>query len=141
MQDTFLTKSIDQSTSIIYDRNEVVTAPLWSTGTSELKSIYTSSNQPHHQKIYYRKIYSNDIETGSLDVEFSIAYGNTFGSGSSTGSYGLIDYVPIGGSDIGTLVVSESRVIYNQYRNILTDYDRRENLSSGSFISDFSRPV
>lgn len=133
MQDTFLTKSIDQSTSIIYDRTEVVTAPLWSTGISELKSIYTSSNQPHHQKIYYRKIYSNDKETGSLDVEFSIAYGNTVGSGSSTGSYGLIDYVSASIDNQLFLVVSESKVIYNQYRNILTDYDRRENLSSGSF--------
>jgi hypothetical protein len=132
MKDTFLTKSIDQSTSTIYDRNEIVSAPLWSTGKSELTSIYTSSNQPHHQRIYYRNIYSNNINTESLDVEFSIAYGNTFGSGSSTGSYGLIDYIAMV-SDTSSLVVSESRVVYNQYRNLLTDYDRRENLSSGSF--------
>ena len=132
MKETFLTKSIDQSTSIIYDRNEVVSAPLWSTGKSELTSIYTSSNQPHHQRIYYRNIYSNNIDTGSLDVEFSIAYGNTFGSGSSTGSYGLIDYISTV-SDTASLVVSESKVVYTQYRNLLTDYDRRENLSSGSF--------
>ena len=124
MKETFLTKSIDQSTSIIYDRNEVVSAPLWSTGKSELTSIYTSSNQPHHQRIYYRNIYSNNIDTGSLDVEFSIAYGNTFGSGSSTGSYGLIDYISTV-SDTTSLVVSESKVVYTQYRNLLTDYDRR----------------
>ena len=42
MKETFLTKSIDQSNSIIYDRNEVVSEPLWSTGKSELTSIYTS---------------------------------------------------------------------------------------------------
>jgi hypothetical protein len=125
MQDniyTYLTKSLDFQTGFLYDRKEAVKAPLWSTGKSELHSIYTSSNQPHHQKIYYRDIYSNDLRTGSYDVEFSIAYGHYAGSGSSTGSYGLIN-----------TFVTESRAIYNQYRNYLLDQDKLKYVENGKF--------
>ena len=125
MQDniyTYLTKSLDFETGFLYDRKEAVKAPLWSTGKSELNSIYTSSNQPHHQKIYYRDIYSNDVRTGSYDVEFSIAYGHYAGSGSSTGSYGLIN-----------TFVTESRAIYNQYRNYLLDLDKLKYVENGKF--------
>ena len=127
---TFVTKSIDTSTSFLYDRREVVTGPLWSTGKSYLDSIYTSSNQPHHQKIYYKNIFSNNQSTQSLDVEFSISYGNFYGSGSSTGSYGLISG---SGSGWNKLSVTESMAIYSQYRNLLLDYDKREYLSNGKF--------
>lgn len=125
MQDniyTYLTKSLDFETGFLYDRKEAVKAPLWSTGKSELNKIYTSSNQPHHQKIYYRDIYSNDYRTGSYDVEFSIAYGHYAGSGSSTGSYGLIN-----------TFVTESKAIYNQYRNYLLDQDKLKYVENGKF--------
>ena len=125
MQDniyTYLTKSLDFETGFLYDRKEAVKAPLWSIGKSDLNKIYTSSNQPHHQKIYYRDIYSNDYRTGSYDVEFSIAYGHYAGSGSSTGSYGLIN-----------TFVTESRAIYNQYRNYLLDQDKLKYVENGKF--------
>ena len=54
---TFIKKEIDSVTSFLYDRKEVVTAPMWPNNSSQLNNIYTSSIQPHHQKIYYRTIF------------------------------------------------------------------------------------
>jgi hypothetical protein len=125
---TLIKKEIEKNTSFLYDRKEVVTAPMWPNNSSSLYNIYTSSNQPHHQKIYYRTIFSDKERTGSLDVDFSIAYGHYAGSGSSTGSYGLIS-----SSATPTFAVSESKAIYSQYRNMLYDYDKRKYLSDGKF--------
>jgi hypothetical protein len=119
---TYVTKSIDFSTGFLYDRREALTAPLWSTNSSSLQSIHTSSNQPHHQRIYYRDIYSNPYRTGSYDVEFSIAYGHCFASGSSTGSYGLIPKDS-----------KESLAVYRQYRNYLLDQDNLKFINDGKF--------
>lgn len=129
---TLIKKEIDSVTSFLYDRKEVVTAPMWPNNSAELRNIYTSSNQPHHQKIYYRTIFSDSTRTGSLDVDFSIAYGHYAGSGSSTGSYGLITSGSYGLSD-PKFPVSESMVIYSQYRNLLYDFDKRKYLSDGKF--------
>lgn len=125
MSATYIKKKIDQDTSFLYDRKEVVTAPMWTTDKESLLGIYTSSNQPHHQKIYYRNVYSNNVNTSSIDVEFTIAYGNILNSGSSTGSFGLIEGTP--GS------VSESYTNYTQYRNLLSDYETINTFTSGSF--------
>ena len=130
---TYITKSIDTQTSFLYDRREIVSAPLWSTNTSSLTSIFTSSNQHHHQRIYYMDVFSNSSKTSSLDVEFSLAYGHYAGSGSSTGSYGLIT-----GSAIHKNHVSESRAIYSQYKNYLLDLDKiKYTESSGSVGGKF----
>lgn len=126
---TYITKSIDTQTSFLYDRREIVSAPLWSTNTSNLTSIFTSSNQHHHQRIYYMDVFSNSSKTSSLDVEFSLAYGHYAGSGSSTGSYGLIT-----GSAIHKNHVSESRAIYSQYKNYLLDLDKIKYVDSTNSV-------
>lgn len=126
---TFIKKEIDQA-SFLYDRREIVTAPLWPHGSSSLFTIYTSSNQPHHQKIYYRTVYSDIRRTGSMDVDFSIAYGHFMGSGSSSGSFGLIASSSASGQ---RFPVSESMAIYSQYRSLLYDYDKRKYISEGKF--------
>lgn len=126
---TYITKSIDTQTSFLYDRREIVSAPLWSTNTSSLTSIFTSSNQHHHQRIYYMDVFSNSSKTSSLDVEFSLAYGHYAGSGSSTGSYGLIT-----GSAIHKNHVSESRAIYSQYKNYLLDLDKIKYVDSTNSV-------
>ena len=125
---TFIKKEIESVTSLLYDRKEVVTAPMWPNNSSQLTNIYTSSIQPHHQKIYYRTIFSDATRTGSIDVDFSIAYGHYAGSGSSTGSYGLIS-----SSTTPIFPVSESMAIYSQYRSMLYDQDKRKHLSDGKF--------
>lgn len=131
-KNTLIKKEIESATSFLYDRKEVVTAPMWPNNSSELSNIYTSSNQPHHQRIYYRTVFSNPTRTGSLDVDFSIAYGHYAGSGSSTGSYGLITSGSYGLSD-PKFPVSESMAVYSQYRNLLYDSDKRKYLSDGKF--------
>lgn len=125
---TYVTKSIDLETSFLYDRKEVVTAPMWSTNTSSLNAIFTSSNQHHHQRIYYMDVYSNSTKTSSLNVEFSLAYGHYLGSGSSTGSYGLITTSHSIKND-----VSESKAIYGQYKNYLFDLDKTKYIEGGKF--------
>lgn len=125
---TYVTKSIDLETSFLYDRKEVVTAPMWSTNTSSLNAIFTSSNQHHHQRIYYMDVYSNSSKTSSLNVEFSLAYGHYLGSGSSTGSYGLITTTHSIKND-----VSESKAIYGQYKNHLFDLDKTKYIENGKF--------
>lgn len=125
---TYVTKSIDLETSFLYDRKEVVTAPMWSTNTSSLNAIFTSSNQHHHQRIYYMDVYSNSSKTSSLNVEFSLAYGHYLGSGSSTGSYGLITTTNSIKND-----VSESKAIYGQYKNYLFDLDKTKYIENGKF--------
>lgn len=121
---TYVTKSIDIQTSFLYDRREVVSAPMWSTDSSSLSSIFTSSNQHPHRKIYYMDVYSNSLNTASLHTEFSLAYGHYESKGSITGSSGFIT------SSTG---VSESRAIYNQFKNNLLAYDNAKYIENGKF--------
>jgi len=95
-----------------YDKHITNVYPSWTNGSSSLHSIFTSSDQPHRTKIYYREVYSEkNLENG---VQFTIAYGDINGIGSSTGSFGDIKHN-----------VFESKAIYSQYRNTLhgTDND------------------
>jgi len=121
---TYITKSIDLETSFLYDRREVVTAPMWSTNSSSLNSIFTSSNQHPHRKIYYMDVYSNSLNTASLHTVFSLAYGHYAGNGSAVGSNGFIT------SSTG---VSESRAVYSQFKNQFLDYDKSKYLEDGKF--------
>jgi alpha-tubulin suppressor-like RCC1 family protein len=130
----FIKKRIDDEASFLYDRKEVVLAPMWSTATSSLFSAFTSSNQPHHQKIYYRNVYADVTKTGSLDVDFSISYGNITNSGSSTGSFGILTGSLSSSVQIFN-PVSESLAVYSLYRNMLIDTVANKNnyLSDGKF--------
>jgi alpha-tubulin suppressor-like RCC1 family protein len=93
-----------------YDKHETILKPTWSTNTSSLNSIFINPNQPYRSKIYYREVYSEEnLENG---VQFTIAYGDFSGAGSSTASYDTIPYN-----------VYESKAIYSQYRNTLYETD------------------
>lgn len=131
----FIKKQIDEQTSFLYDRREIVVAPMWSTETSSLLTVFTSSNQPHHQRIYYRNVYATGLRTGSQDVDFTISYGNIVNSGSSTGSYGILTGSLSSSGAVIFNPVSESRAIYSSYRNMLIDTVNNKNnyLSSGKF--------
>lgn len=90
------------------DRQETFTRPLWYDNQSKLTKIYTSSNQSFNTKIYYRNVYGDSkLENGT---QFSIAYGDIAGFGSTTGSNEDLPYN-----------VYESKAIYLQYRNLLID--------------------
>jgi hypothetical protein len=92
-----------------YDRQETITHPMWSEGKSELIAIYTSSLQSFPTRIYYRDVYDRyDLSNG---VQFSIAYGDVNGFGSTTGSNDELPYN-----------VYESKAIYSQYYNLLINH-------------------
>lgn len=100
----------DIEKSAIYDRHEDIYSALWYDSEVRLTSIFTSSLQSNESKIYYTDVYkSSDTEIGP---EFSIAYGDLYGYGSSTGSFGFIP-----------TSVSESKAIYSKYQNMLLGTD------------------
>jgi len=85
----------------------IETRGLWSAGTGELLTFFTSSLQTSSSKEYYYEVWSS----ASLDCEdaqvFSVTYGHYAGSGSSSP----------GGEESDT----PSKAIYSQYRLICLD--------------------
>jgi hypothetical protein len=87
---------------------EVVTTGLWSGDTGSLTTAFTSSVQAiADSSNYYVNVY--DTQTTS-SVQFAIAYGHKFGSGS----------VSLDVSDNSTLA---SKATYAQYRSLLLEQD------------------
>ena len=95
------------SDAVSTSQREVVTAPLWSDGLSELNKISTSSNQTENQKRYYYQIFNDPNSVGGAQSQFSMAYCDSKGSGSSTGSFGYdpLDY--------------PTKANYSQYKQLL----------------------
>ena len=89
------------------NQKEVVTAPLWSKNQAGLTDIFTSSFQSTNQKRYYYEIYNSQSNLQGAESQFSIAYGDSMGSGSSTGSsnQNVYDY--------------PTKTVYSQYRQML----------------------
>ena len=102
----------EENIAIKYDRHEYFDDALWSDNYTELNAIFTSSLQSENTKIYYRDIYKSS-DTSSFP-EFSIAYGDYYGYGSSTGSFGNIP-----------TNVYESKTVYSQYQNLLLNSDTK----------------
>jgi hypothetical protein len=94
----------------VTNRTEIVTSGIWSgdTGSLDVKANYTSSAQVESTSgRYYLDVY-NTTETGSGEVQFSIAYGDINGFGAPT----------ITDNDDSTL---PTKATYNQYKNVLLD--------------------
>lgn len=101
---------------------QTVSQPLWSENLNPLSSasisaglgFFTSSNQAG--KDYYINVYHRNpniaASTSSAAIQFAIAYGHRFGSG----SYGDPNVVSANNSND-----TPSRAIYSQYRNMLLD--------------------
>jgi hypothetical protein len=89
------------------NQKEVVSAPLWSNGRASLTAVFTSSAQSDSQKRYYYEIFNSQSNQQGAESQFSIAYGDSVGSGSSTGSatQNLYDY--------------PTKAIYAQYKQML----------------------
>ena len=87
---------------------QVVTTGLWSGDTGSLTSFFTSSTQEAAASANY---YVNVYDTAGADnVQFAVAYGHKFGSGS----------VSLANNDDSKLA---SKATYAQYRSILLDQD------------------
>lgn len=89
------------------NRRELVTAPLWSGNNTDLYTAFTASEQSDATKRYFYEVYNSQSSFPNSEVQFSVTYGHSKGSGSSTGSYGAQDY------DYPT------RAIYSQYKQML----------------------
>jgi hypothetical protein len=89
------------------NRRELVSAPLWSGNNTDLYTVFTSSDQSDGTKRYFYEVYNSQSNFPNAEIQFSVTYGDSKGSGSSTGSYGAQDY------DYPT------RAIYSQYKQML----------------------
>lgn len=133
-QEIFLRKSLRngktftpflEDTDISQNQKEVLSAPLWSKSQAVLSGIYTSSAQSVNQKRYYYEIFNSQSNIQGAEPQFSIAYGDAAGSGSSTGSSGqnLYDY--------------PTKAIYSQYRQILLSSGDTSFTFAGGESSDY----
>lgn len=86
---------------------EAVVAPVWSTNTPILTTFFTSSAQvASNAGTYYYEIYQTGSQEEEAEVQFSIAYGHSQGSGSVAFEAGILEKTP-------------TSVIYGQYRTLI----------------------
>lgn len=87
---------------------DTITAPCWTGNANPITALYTSSVQAAGTSgNYYLNVYNtNPLTDVSSEIQFNIAYGNIFGSGSLL-------------YDAGINGLSPSRTIYGQFRNLI----------------------
>jgi hypothetical protein len=101
------------TTDIVTAKNEIVTTGLWSNGSGSLSTFFTGSSTSiagmsgSATANYYHNVYAS-ATTSSAAVEFSVAYGHKYGSGSAT-------YANNPDTTFAT------KATYFQYRALLTD--------------------
>jgi hypothetical protein len=84
-----------------------ITAPAWSAYTPTLSQMYTSSVQAAGTSgNYYLTVYNTASTDASAEIQFNIAYGNQYGSGSLLYNAGIDGLSP-------------TRTIYGQFRNLI----------------------
>jgi len=91
---------------VVNNVKETVTSGLWSDNLGSLTTYFTASDQSTSQRRYYVDIYQDTPSADGAAVQFSLAYGNAVGSGSS---------------NLGTQQTPASKAIYSQYRNLLLE--------------------
>ena len=116
--------TILDSTDFVVSSDSVV-APAWSTGNPTLTgtNMITSSNAASPSPQFYLDVYDTALTGSTAQVQFSIAYGNVNGSGSTR---------------YNTLVtgMSPSRTTYGQYRNLVyADETQLFNFGTGNTTS------
>ena len=89
---------------MIQNQTELVTGGLWSTGLASLTTHFSSSTQTTTQRRYYVDVQNSLPGASDSLVQYSVAYGHAYGSGSDS---------------VGQLSDSPSRAIYAQYRQLL----------------------
>jgi hypothetical protein len=91
---------------------EIVTTGMWSGDSGQLNEFYTSSTQNlESSSNYYLNVYNYAFPaTSSAEVQFAVAYGHKFGSGSVS-------------LDINNNSTLASKATYAQYRSIILEQD------------------
>ena len=102
-----------------------ITSTLWSDALPTLTTFFTSSTQPTSVSgDYYLEIYQTASDDDTAAVQFDIAYGNKYGSGS----------IPFNLSS-GLEGKSPTSTIYGQYRTMVLG-DENADFTFGDFTSD-----
>lgn len=93
---------------VVKAQNEVVTTGLWSGDVGSLTTFFTSSTQANSTsgKYYYNVYKTSPAIDDAAEVQFAVAYGHLFGSGSPALSV----------DDSSTV---ETKATYTQYRTLL----------------------
>jgi len=100
----------DTIDDVLSNNVETVTRGLFSGNTGSLTNMFLNTNLSANQQTYYQEVYSggNPASSVNSNVEFSIAYGHSAGSGSKDLSGNLNNDTP-------------TRAIYKQYAQILLE--------------------
>jgi hypothetical protein len=104
-------------------RVDSVTATAWSTNSPTLTTFFTSSVTSTNDS-YYKNVYQTASTVSGSAVQFAIAYGNEYGSGSAN----FNDLVP---------GVSPTRTVYGQYRNLIYGSETANFIFGTVTASDF----
>ena len=96
--------------------SDSVTAPAWSTNAQTLTAFFTAS--ANLTSSYYLDVYNTTYNASNAAVQFSIAYGNIYGSGSAPLNILVPQNTP-------------SRITFGQYRNLIYG-DATANVNFGS---------
>lgn len=101
--------------------SDSVTAPAWSNNATILTSFFTASAA--NTGSYYLDVYNAPVTAATSSIQFSIAYGNSLGSGSAP---------------LNPLVVANTptRITFGQYRNLIYgDAESAVNFGTGNTSS------
>ena len=105
--------------------SDSVTGPLWTGGSPTLTNFFTSSVQELGSSgLFYLNIYQTASTDANAEVQFAIAYGNKYGSGSSFYNTAVTGSTP-------------TRTTYGQYRNLVLGDENSEFVFGGITSSDF----
>jgi hypothetical protein len=102
---------------------DAVSSTVWSGNSPELTEFYYSTAQFQQAGDYYLSIYQTSSTNPSAEVQFDIAYGNEFGSGS------LVYNTSVPG-------VSPASTIYGQYRSLVLE-DENSQFSFGNVTGSY----
>jgi hypothetical protein len=100
-----------------------VTATAWSTNNPVLSTFFTSSVSSSNDN-YYKNVYQTSSTVTSAAVQFALAYGNQYGSGSANYN----DLVP---------GATPTRTVYGQYRNLIYGNENAQFIFGTVTASDF----
>ena len=109
---------------------DAISATAWTTGNPTLSTFFTSSTQENGSSgDYYLNIYNTGSNLSSSAVQFAVAYGNSFGSGS------LVYNTAVDGR-------SPSSTIFGQWQDLVVG-DENTNFAFGPIISSefFALPL
>ena len=113
---------------VVMSTDKVVTST-WSDNTNNLTTFHTSSIQanqtdPNSQGNFFIEAYHKATSSVDAEVQFSVGYGHKAGSGS-------VDFT----NDTGSFGYSATKVVYNQYRQLVYG-DETQNFTFSTHTPD-----